>query len=105
MKRILTSFIALLSMAFPMWSAVDGKFSYSYPAVEDLPYNLGYQYSVYDLKESEIEGWKVMTLTSPVTLTYQILSEEKKTVQVVCYHSYLDLDDIVIPDNTIDQTT
>ncbi len=97
--------MGLLSLALPLSAAVDGKFQYSYPEKKDLPYNLGYQYSVYDLKESDIEGWRVMYLNEPVTLTYNITSEEDKTVEVVFDPSYLELVDIVIPNKVIDPDT
>ncbi len=105
MKKLLFTLIGLLSFALPMWSAVDGKFTFSYPDIKDIPYNLGYQYSVYDLKESDIEGWRVMFLNDPVTLTYNITSEEDKTVEVVFDPTYLELVDVVIPDKAIDDAT
>lgn len=105
MKRFLISFLVLLSMALPMWSAVDGKFSYSYPPEDMLPYSLGYQYSTYDLGETDVEGWRVMSLTSPVTLMYEITSEEDRTVQVVFDPLYLELTDVVIPNKVVDSET
>ncbi len=105
MKKILSALMGLLSLTLPMSAAVDGKFQYSYPDKADLPYNLGYQYSVYDLKESDVEGWRVMYLNEPVTLTYNITSEEDQTVEVVFDPSYMGIVDIVIPDKVIDPDT
>ncbi len=105
MNKHLLIFLVLLSMALPIWSATEGKFKYSYPESKDLPYNLGYQYSVYDLEESDIEGWRVMYLNEPVTLNYNITSETDKTVEVIFDPSYLELVDIVIPGKVIDPDT
>ncbi len=105
MKKFPLIFLWLLSLALPMSAATDGKFSFAYPAAEDLPYSLGYQYSIYDLGESDTEGWKVMELNEPVTLTYNIISESEKTVEVVFDPSYLEIKDIVIPEIAIDPQT
>ncbi len=105
MKKLLSIILGLLSLALPMSAAVDGKFYYSYPGEDELPYDLGYQYSVYDLKESDTEGWKVMLLEKPLTLTYHITSEEDKTVEVVFDPLYLEVEDILIPETAIDPDT
>ncbi len=105
MKRLLISLLSMLSLALPLCAATDGKFTYSYPEKDKLPYNLGYQYSTYDLKETPDERWRVMYLTDPVTLTYNITSEKDKTVEVVFDPSYLELLDIVIPEKVIDNDT
>ncbi len=46
-----------------------------------------------------------MELNEPITLTYNILSEEDKTVEVVFNPSYLELKDIVIPNKVTDSST
>ncbi len=105
MKRLLTSILGLVCLTIPAWAATDGKFSYSYPEKDKLPYNLGYQYSVYDLKESDTEGWRVMYLEKPLTLVYHITSEADKTAEVVFDPAYLELEDILIPDTAVDPDT
>ncbi len=101
MKRLLISILGLVCLVLPMWSAVEGKFTYSYPPESELPYDLGYQYSIYDLKESTNIGWKVMYLNEPVTLSYQVIPEEENAVEVVFDPSYLELKDVVIPETVI----
>ncbi len=105
MKRLLISLMGLLSMGLPMWGAVGKEFKYSYPDTEDLPFNLGYMDSVYDLGESDVEGWRVKFLNDPISLTYHVTSEEDKTVEVIFDPSYLELVDIVIPAVAIDPET
>ncbi len=101
MKHLL--YLGLLLLALPAQAAVDDKFSYAYPPVEQLPYSLGYQYSTFDLRETDVEGWKVMELTEPVTLTYQVISEAEgeKAVEVVFDPSYLELKDVLIPEKVV----
>ncbi len=105
MKKLLVSLIALLSIALPISAASDGKFTYSYPERDALPYSLGYQYSKYDLGTSTTGGFEVMTLENPVTLTYNIISETDRTVEVVFDPSYLEMQDILIPDKVVDSDT
>ncbi len=102
MKRLLISLLFLFYLTLPTWAAKDGKFTYSYPETNMLPYNLGYQYSTYDLY-SVTEGWEVMYLKDPVTLTYNITSDT--TVEVVFDPSYMEIVDIVIPEKVIDPDT
>ncbi len=105
MKKLLFTVLCLLSLALPISAAVDGKFQYSYPAKEDLPYDLGYQYSKYDLGIEPYKGYEMMTLKQPVTLTYNILSEQDRTVEVVFDPLYLELQDVVIPEKVTDSAT
>ncbi len=100
MKKILLIILALLSMALSMSAADDGIFEYYYPAIEDIPYNLGYQ----DYDKSD-KIFKLKYLDKPVKLAYHITSEEDMTVEVVFDPSYMELVDIVIPDKAIDPNT